>query len=156
MVEFNLLPYREEELKYRKKMVKRMLFCAVSLVMAINIIFHQIISHRNDVIRHRILVMNETLNQFKQTSSAPAHYQQRDDALSQLLVAVGKSDNPSACFTSMEKTEQSFLFTGKARSLNDVTEFLLHWPAAKYFAEIHVKLIEQEESGVRFAFEGRR
>jgi Tfp pilus assembly protein PilN len=162
MVNINLLPWREEELKYRKKVIRKMLSLAILLVVVINLIIHQLISRHQHAVRERIVAMNKTVDHVNQINGVGSTHSKSSvslsdsDSLQKLFSVLGKNQAKKVCFTSIESREQSMFFIGKAKSVNDLTEFLLHWDAANLFAAIRIREMEQSEDGtVRFSYEAQ-
>jgi Tfp pilus assembly protein PilN len=163
MVSINLLPWREQRLQHRKKILKRIPVAAMLCAGVIIMISHLILSHYESVMHERINIISEKINGLRQVSAPQSdtvsHLQRSKNIIlmGKLFSKFEKMNQPKSCFTEIEETDNAVSFTGKAKSVNDLTEFMLHWNAATLFNKIEMKLIEQEDNGyVRFEFEAEK
>lgn len=167
MVNINLLPWREHELEYQKLILYRMFLLVIVLTASIIFAAHIIISQQEAAVRIRIALINQKLNYYHKQSEQviqPVKLPdvQRQQPLSQKMLSgklFAESDRMNqamVCFTDIERMSKTFSFTGKARSMGDLTEFLRQWNTASLFNEMQVKLIEQEKNGlVKFGFQAK-
>jgi hypothetical protein len=61
------------------------------------------------------------------------------------------------CFTRFSQNKHVLVFTGEARSVTDLTEFLLHWPGVQHGETVEIDQIQHLKSGktyFRFHVEG--
>ena len=162
MVNINLLPWREEELKYQKKILKRIFIFAALLAITINIIGHIILSQQENAIQKRITDNNEILKNVNKMNATDV-LSHADNALpditfiGKIFSELGKIQQPMTCFTEIKNADQTFFFRGKAQSMQDLSNYLSHWKAATFFADIKIKQIKQQENGmVRFDLEVKK
>lgn len=138
----NLLPWRDEEIKYQKKIVKKMLVLAALLGMAINILCHFILSQQENTLQKRIIASNEMLKK-----TGKINLLETDDQLpspGKIFFVLGKKQQAMTCLTEIKSEYQLFFFKGKARSMQD----LMDWKAATILSDMKFKQIKQQENGI--------
>lgn len=152
MVNINLLPWREYEQEYQKWVLYKIFFLIVALIAIIIFSAHIIISQWEVAAKNRVALVNQKLNQFIAKPAQLSHPSIRNKS----LVENKRMSQDVVCFTGIERVDKTFSFTGEARSLTDLTEFFRQWHAAYFFAEIQIKLIEQQKNGlVKFGFQAK-
>ena len=144
----NLLPWREQELNYQKKMLRRMLIFSALLGISINIVIHIILAKQEEVLRERVNINNEALT----TKQIPADISTDHPSLNMTFIgkmfsSFEQKPKTLTCFTEIKQLEQTFLFKGIAESMQDLMQYFLHWKAADIFTDIHIKQILQQEDG---------
>jgi hypothetical protein len=146
MVNINLLPWREEEIKYQKKCIKKILAITILFALTINIVSHFVLAQQENALQQRIDASNEMLKKSEISNLPDMDNELRDITtfIGKIFSASGKEQQAKACFTEIKNDDQSFLIRGKARSMQD----LLDWKAESFPADMKIKQIKQQESGI--------
>lgn len=161
MVSINLLPWREQKRIYQIKVMKKMLMFTVLMVLCIFSVTHFMLSQHENKVRDQIAVIaakikRNQLQQEKSIKQVQPTLNKMDQAalISKIFYEISNKQPEKVCFTNIERQNNIFSFTGKARSMTELTDFFRHWNAAYLFAEIKIKLIEKQEDGwLRFGFQ---
>lgn len=158
MVNINLLPWREQELKYQKKMLGRMFVLTAMSGIIIIVVMHIILAQQENILRARINAGNETLTKTHSQSEVAAANPLPDIILiGKIFSALESTSQAMICFTEIKNEQQSVLFKGKTQSMQDLTQYFLHWKAKALFTDLNIKQISQQENGMlEFALEAKK
>lgn len=159
----NLLPWREREKIYQKKMVNKLFLSSVTATICCFVMLHWMLEKHHDRLMSQVQHVQHELNTYLMHSSddekmtalstrfeSLIHHQK---TMKNLLLALGESMNTPVCFTDIARYENRISFSGKARSLEDLTAYLLSWKAAYLFSEIKINQLKQDNQFVQFRFQ---
>lgn len=166
MVNINLLPWRRFEREYQNRLLKKIFISTISIALFILIIVHALISHQEKLWQANVAATNKKLSLYREINAqntsnitafsevnTPKQYDKHDFAI-RLFSELSKRNAGKVCFTDIERMDKTLLFSGKARSILELTEFLRGWNAAYLFNEIKINSIETQENGfVHFRFQ---
>lgn len=174
MVSSNLLPWRQCEREYQIRMVKKVFALSIALVLVIIMISHLLVSYQESSLQARIVTANKKITEYgqkklqdgmivdavsvanNQKQAAQAALQNQNTFALSMFSELGRRYQEKVCFTDIEGLDKTFLFSGKARSMSELTGFIRHWHMAYLFNEIEIKSIEEQENGfVQFKFQAR-
>ncbi len=160
MVALNLLPWRTYDVLHRKKTIRRTWLGSIFFTFFLIVLIHVVLSKKVAFLSSQIdFLKNELMNasnvqvdQEKTKSNKmlnPAGgYDQA--TIQKLFVSLAQSRVDPVCFLDITRNERHVTFIGKARSLSDLTTYLLHWKAAGLFDSVQLKEIKQEKQFVHF------
>jgi len=151
MVNINLFPWREPASQYERKILIRFFILSVVIMITMSSVIHIFLTQREDKLSVHIQNMNEHFKQIGgvegQLMVSPSH-----DFLPIIFKTLGKMQQGLACFTEIKQDEQTFLFKGKAKSVQALSEYVSQFPS-NFFGEMRMEEIKQDEKGeVVFAF----
>lgn len=164
MVEVNLLPWREYQKMYEKKVLHACLIGALVVSALILLPTHfwlQIELQHHDKKTARLKEQVQLHFGAELTKLAPNYMSASalayDHATQVLLHDIASHhDVAQACFTTISRTANHIQFTGNTRSAADLALFLKSWAGAKAFSEIMIDELKQtaDESALQFTFHG--
>lgn len=168
MAEMNLLPWRSYERAFQQKRLKSIMTSMTLFMLAVLMIVHFVISNMQHNARFRLTVLNNDLKVMRSHFEAASgvgsnnnpdlkenrrlrdHY--RFNTL--FFKQFGEMAHIGICFTKIQHVNGSWRFSGKAASSSALTSFLLQWPMAERFGEIHVNSLERDHHGdIQFVFQ---
>lgn len=167
----NLLPWREYERVYQRKLLKRILFITCLLALASLLAIHVCLSREEHRARIRLAVIEDELNKFRRDFFPVPHVIKSGGAavtIPGLLLdqrgfnrlffsGLGEMEPAGICFMKIQRVNNVTRFQGQADSSADLTAFLLHWRMSGLFSEIHINSLEQERNGrMRFIFQAEK
>ncbi len=158
MVEINLLPWRDNLRHYQLTVLRRSFLVAIFLGIGLCALIHIFLAYEIN----KLTLQNALLKQHWQQLTARKMNLQfvahRDFVLNQLFdnskqyflnnqQFFSELENiaPEICLTRIERHNNLIDFFGKARSIADLSNFLLHWPKRYLFSQI--KIIEIKHQG---------
>ncbi|MBV9575788.1 MAG: hypothetical protein JO149_04115 [Gammaproteobacteria bacterium] len=156
----NLLPWREREKTYQTKVIKQFFLLTGTTIFFFLWLMHWIIAKNHERLLNEVAQLQEELTYYSPShpektavmttlSSALIHHQK---VSKDFLLALGKKAANPICFTEISHHENHVTFIGKARSLMDLTDYLLNWQPAYLFSEIKIHQLQQAAEGVQFSF----
>jgi hypothetical protein len=165
----NLLPWRENELRYQKKALRQVCFMILALSLLIIVIAQIIFSNKEKTMKAGIILLNASLNDYSgrefqgekfNSQSKTELPRGKNEFSKKLFLEFEEMRTGKVCFTNIEDLSQGFLFSGKAASVGELTSFLRHWHAVYLFDELQIKSIEQDKGGqegdvVGFVLQGK-
>src|SRR5579872_4994144 len=107
MVDINFLPWREAELKYQKKMLKRLLILAALFAMMITIASHIFLLQQENELRKNIIKMHATLKNVSEMKARVAEMHADYPSpnitfIAKIFSALGKNEQRTTCFTEIK------------------------------------------------------
>lgn len=165
MVIFNLLPWRQYEQKYYKRVSKIIFLLSGLLALMIIVIVHAGLSKKMTRIKNRTTLLTEEINRYHEQVKRDNHiHEYTSDTIKKifkhreinkkLLAALGNMHREEVCFMEISRIKNTLSFNGQASSVADLTQFLTHWNEVSFFEQIRIQQIEQIKDGlVRFAFQ---
>jgi hypothetical protein len=158
-VEINLLPWRDYKRAYQNKVMKKILLATLLFTMIILTILHQILSSRETALQIRIdVILNQiqqwreqSIRQNQKQSSQPLPKPPSD--ITTLFDELKKMNENEVCFTDISRKKNMTMFTGKAHSAADLTDYLQNWRAAYLFSHIKINQLKQKNNTAEFRFE---
>lgn len=163
MIEINLLPWREELIKRRKKFKKILVINAIVLIVLI-LVIHKLMDAYQQNLIEKITKLNEVV-QLQQpynriaisdlTIDEKSMIHKKRKLLQQLLNDINKINNDDICFSQVKINNNRIFFSGHANSAADFSRFILMWPAVGLFSEIQLeKLFQLPNQLWEFQFHG--
>lgn len=161
MVEINLLPWRQQARLYQRKMTKIFIFVSVVLPMLILTGIHFILAQWVVDAGFRVSHLAAEITAIKQamlpqqddlfTATIRKMFADRDTSV-QLFTELDSVKMNEVCFTEITRKNQVVTFSGYARSINELTEFLKNWPIASLFSQIRLMDLHYQSGDRRTDF----
>lgn len=157
MVSFNLYPaWRVAEQAYRNKIVKRVFSLAVILPLLLLLSLHFYLQQTQSQLSEQVnsWMEREEADQAVSSRSLPLGVNQLV-LLQKLLLALSQSPDGQVCLLAMHDTPEAISFSGTARTVTDLNNYLRKWQAATLFSHVEIKQIQEQSDGrVHFSFQG--
>lgn len=153
MVTINLFPWREAEIKYQKQSVKKIFLSVLVLTAIMHLGSYVLLSKQKNALHVQLVNKQESLKKsgkMQFVSGVNNNSQNQQVILARLFKALGEKPQINACFDQIKQDKHDYYFYGRARSMQDLTAYFLHWEAAHLFSEIKIKSITQENAAVKF------
>lgn len=154
MVNINLMPWRELELAYQKKIIKIGCFVSIMLMLVLIGLPHLIMSYRVGVLQERVDELKASLTELeavkknqdeKKEVEGEGEGQKTSVSLGEvfaLFVSLNKYEDNGVCFLSMARRKKAVIFSGLTYSVSDLSSFLSHWKAANHFSQIKIEQLQ--------------
>lgn len=158
MVEINLLPWRDARRRHQTKKIKVIFALSVMSSLCILVFFYSYLVKQTALVQAQVVKLKQQLayderqkirrvNKTVVSVVDPAKVVLgRHVSTMQLLADMGGKQDVDICFTKMERISHHISFSGYARSMADVSDFLRHWKAGALFAEIKIEQLQQQQN----------
>ena len=160
MIEINLFPWREHKKSHEKKMVFCILTAVIALSISIVITIHAVLSQQLTLLHHQVNAIDQIvkINEYSVNradnnkknhllaTKMMSNLIARRTRMMDLLNDLSEQKSNHIYFTKIQRTQNNLVFSGRARSVADLTRFLLHWRAVRLFSEIKVNEIQQRNN----------
>jgi Tfp pilus assembly protein PilN len=168
MVEVNLLPWRDQQKLYEKKIVKNLLFAAVFFSLFLNFLIHCFMTARIETLNSHVTLLQEEVLKLetlqRQVEETRKHHDLSQQWLQQLTqyqaetthLFTGLINRPikNICFTALSRAANTITFLGYARSAIDLKEWLSSWGPAQNFFAIKIENLHEQKANqiIHFRF----
>lgn len=165
MVTINLFPWRTALHAMYARRFKKMILFVILLVLLISGLIHSWLNNEITYYQNKLAQLTQQIQTAKQRQMKTIKI---NDPIITLLVKrlmkhrymaqqvwreLVNSPTHSVCFTDISRQQESWSFSGNARSANDLLLFLKEWHAAYLFPEIKIEqIIEKENQLIRFRY----
>lgn len=165
MLTINLLPWRDiaQEKKYKKN--RLMVLLTIFILLGFSINAHLYLNKR--IVQHTkiLLSMKHELAQWIKATSIDKTAMTTEKSypppeieknMNLIFTALLQNNPKNICFHALDITnnddQHTIIFSGKASSLNELTDFFKNWPMAPLFSDISINTIKKIEDHVEFTF----
>ncbi len=157
MVTINLLPWREQQTRYEKRVLMYVILGAAACALFILLCCDRYLSYQKDASVERVEHLKKELSWRQGLAN---YLQQPAKLLPQNNVfdffqRLNESDSREVCFEQIKKNKSGIELRGLASSSEQLTAFLQSSPLAAYFAELKINQLQQVNGQLKFNILGK-
>lgn len=160
MVNLNLLPWREQQVRYERRILLTIVGCVSAAALLMVVIFDRCLYYQHQgVLSHLDQLKKEITWRagLAKTSASPSNLAAMpNENLQEFFKRLNQMDTTNICLEQVSKTKETIEMKGIASSADQLTSFIHRSSLVSYFSEVKVKQLQpQNTNQLKFHLSGK-